>query len=136
MNKTTTTITIIITLAIGIFIGYGLGFGETSHDHDPVMQDEHQTADSAMSEDHADSMSMEQMMLDMNAELEGKLGDDFDKAFITEMIVHHQGAVAMAEAALRSSSRKEILDLANAIIEAQNSEIESMEEWNRSWFGK
>ena len=36
-------------------------------------------------------------MNQMTESLKDKQGDEFDKAFIAEMIVHHQGAVDMAQ---------------------------------------
>lgn len=80
------------------------------------------------------SVSMSQMMADMNAGLNGKTGDDFDKAFMTEMIVHHEGAVEMAQLALKNAKHQEIKDLANAIISAQNTEISEMKGWLKSWY--
>jgi len=52
------------------------------------------------------------------------------------MILHHQGAVAMAEAALKNAKHQEIKDLAKAIITAQNAEIQRMQEWQASWYGQ
>lgn len=74
--------------------------------------------------------SMDSMMLG----LQGKTGDEFDKAFITEMIAHHQGAVKMAEAALVNAKHQEIKDLASAIISAQNKEIKDMTTWQEQWY--
>lgn len=81
-------------------------------------------------------MDMDSMMEGMMSSLEGKTGDDFDKAFLSEMIVHHQGAVAMAEEVLKTSKRPELIKLANEIIAAQNKEIEMMGGWNKTWFNK
>jgi uncharacterized protein (DUF305 family) len=51
-------------------------------------------------------------------------GNDVDKAFVRQMVPHHEGAVEMAELALDQASRKELRDeLAPAIIEAQEAEI-------------
>lgn len=75
------------------------------------------------------------MMTSMNADLEGKKGDDFDKAFLAEMIVHHQGAVQMAEQALTNAKHEEIRNLAFGIISAQNKEIGEMQAWQKSWYG-
>jgi uncharacterized protein (DUF305 family) len=77
---------------------------------------------------------MKGMMMDMNAALKGKVGDDFDKAFLSEMVVHHQGAVDMAAEVLKVSKRPELLKLAQDIITAQNKEIEMMNTWNTTWF--
>lgn len=70
----------------------------------------------------------------MNEELKGKTGNEFDKAFLTEMTVHHQGAVEMARAALLRANHQEIKDLAQGIIAAQNKEIAEMQGWNSTWF--
>jgi hypothetical protein len=82
-----------------------------------------------------DGMTMSQMMADMNKELVGKTGDDFDKAFLAEMVVHHQGAVEMAKLALTNAKHQEIKDLARVIISAQNKEIGSMNSWMSGWYG-
>jgi uncharacterized protein (DUF305 family) len=68
--------------------------------------------------------------------LEGKSGDEFDKAFLAEMIMHHQGAVVMAEAALVNAEHEEIKTMANAIISAQTTEIKQMRDWQKAWYGQ
>ncbi len=83
-----------------------------------------------------EEMSMEDMMHSMNAELMGKTGDAFDQAFLSEMIVHHEGAVEMAELALENAEHEEIKNLAKAIIAAQNTEIADMKEWQETWYGR
>ncbi|MBU1754824.1 DUF305 domain-containing protein [Patescibacteria group bacterium] len=67
--------------------------------------------------------------------LSGKTGDAFDQAFLSEMIMHHQGAVVMAEAALKDAKHQEIKDLAKNIISAQNTEIKEMQDWQKAWYG-
>lgn len=74
-------------------------------------------------------MSMDGMM----NMLDGKTGDAFDEAFIEMMIPHHQGAIDMAEAALKSSKHPEMKELATGIIEAQQREIDMMKGWQREW---
>lgn len=54
---------------------------------------------------------------------------DFDKAFLEEMIPHHQMAVMMARMLLSGSNRTEMKQLAQDIIDAQNAEIELMRSW-------
>ncbi len=80
-------------------------------------------------------MGMDNAMDDMMAGLQGKTGDDFDRAFLSEMIMHHQGAVAMAQAALKNASHAEIKNMAQAIITAQTTEIDQMMLWGRNWYG-
>ena len=92
----------------------------------------HKMPDGSMMND--EDMSMESMMSDMMVGLEGKTGDEFDKAFLSEMIVHHQGAVDMAKAVLATSKKPELVKLANDIISAQNKEIEMMKGWQKAWF--
>ncbi len=61
---------------------------------------------------------------------------DFDKAFIEQMIPHHQMAVMMAQMLERTTDRSEMKQLAKDIIEAQTREINSMREWYRQWYGQ
>ncbi len=80
------------------------------------------------------SADMHHAMNSMTSGLEGKTGDAFDQAFLSEMIVHHEGAVVMAEAALKRAAHQEIKDLAEAIIAAQTREIEQMRQWQAQWY--
>jgi uncharacterized protein (DUF305 family) len=74
----------------------------------------------------------------------GMMGDDtdtetledasnFDKAFIEEMIPHHQMAVMMANMLLQSTNRPEMKQLAKNIINAQTKEINQMRQWYTDW---
>jgi len=58
----------------------------------------------------------------------------YDLRFIDAMVIHHQGAVLMAEAALEHSQRPEIRQLAEAIMAAQAEEIEQMQQWRQDWY--
>jgi uncharacterized protein (DUF305 family) len=51
---------------------------------------------------------------------------DVDAAFARMMIPHHEGAIAMAEAAKERGEHEEVKELADAIIAAQEREIEIM----------
>lgn len=64
----------------------------------------------------------------------GPADNTYDLRFIDGMIVHHQGAVEMAEEALAKSQRREILALAEAIIAAQADEIDLMNRWRNAWY--
>jgi uncharacterized protein (DUF305 family) len=72
-------------------------------------------------------------MADMTNELKSKTGDEFDKAFLAEMIIHHQGAIDMANLVLQKSTRPELRSLANDIIAAQTKEINQMKTWQQQW---
>lgn len=75
------------------------------------------------------SMSMD----DMTNDLKNKTGDEFDKAFLAEMIIHHQGAIDMANLVLQKSTRPELRSLANDIVAAQTKEINQMKMWQTQW---
>jgi hypothetical protein len=79
--------------------------------------------------DDAMNMSMD----DMAAMLKGKTGDEFDQAFIEGMIPHHQGAIDMAKEAQKHAKHEEIKRMADAIISAQQQEIDQMNQWMKDW---
>jgi uncharacterized protein (DUF305 family) len=58
-----------------------------------------------------------------------------DQRFIEAMILHHQGAIAMAQDALQNAEHQEIKDLAQAIITAQEGEVVQMRQWLQEWYG-
>jgi uncharacterized protein (DUF305 family) len=72
-------------------------------------------------------------MASMASSLEGKTGDDFDKEFVSQMIIHHQGAIDMANRAASQAKHQEIKDLSRNIIAAQQSEIVQMRQWQMEW---
>lgn len=80
-----------------------------------------------------DDDMMEMSMGGMTRMLEGKTGDEFDKAFIEGMIPHHQGAIDMANLALASAKHAEIREMATDIITAQQREIDMMNQWLQDW---
>lgn len=92
--------------------------------------------DTTASMDHSAHGGMQMEMNSMMASLEGKTGDEFDQVFLEEMIVHHEGAVDMAEAALANAQHAEIKELANAIIATQTTEIAEMRDWLTAWYGE
>jgi uncharacterized protein (DUF305 family) len=65
----------------------------------------------------------------------GDTSKPFDQRFITAMIAHHNGAIAMAKDAQTKAEHAEIKQLAAAIIKAQESEVAQLQQWNRQWFG-
>ncbi len=65
--------------------------------------------------------------------LSANKGDDFDKAFMSEMIVHHQGAIDMAKYAATNAKHDEVKKLSNDILAAQSREIDMMQTWQGEW---
>ena len=73
------------------------------------------------------------MMINMDL---GAADKDFDLRFINAMIPHHEGAVTMAQDALKKSQRPEIKKLSQEIIKSQNAEINQMKQWRKTWYNK
>lgn len=59
---------------------------------------------------------------------------DFDKAFIEEMIPHHQLAIMMANMLQSGTNRPEMQELAKNIISSQSKEIQQMQAWYTQWY--
>lgn len=59
---------------------------------------------------------------------------DFDRAFIEQMIPHHQMGVMMATMELNNSQRPEMRKLAEDMVRVQSEEINTMQRWYRSWY--
>lgn len=83
-------------------------------------------------QDHS-AMGMMDSMAGMTVKLEGKTGDEFDKTFIEQMIMHHQSAIDMAAPGKDNASRQEVKDLTVAIVSAQTKEIAQMRTWQNEW---
>lgn len=64
----------------------------------------------------------------------GPADASYDLRFIDGMVPHHEGALAMAEAALAHSKRPEIRQLAENILAAQQTEIAQMQAWRAAWY--
>jgi uncharacterized protein (DUF305 family) len=60
--------------------------------------------------------------------------EPFDQAFIDNMIPHHESAIEMAQVVLEESENPEIRQIAGAIVDAQEREIEQMRSWRDEWY--
>jgi uncharacterized protein (DUF305 family) len=131
-NKNSVLVFSIIFLIIGVFVGWLICSNKEARTAIPTGT--HMMGNGEMMNNNG--MGMNGAMDSMMAGLSGKTGDAFDKAFIEEMIMHHEGAVAMAQAALKNAKHPEIKIMANAIISAQTSEINQMKGWLKDWYGE
>jgi uncharacterized protein (DUF305 family) len=83
---------------------------------------------------------MSGMQMDMNMSsndmLSGLEGQDFEVSFLSMMIAHHEGAVEMAQWILERTQNADIKTAAEAIITAQEPEIQQMTQWLQDWYGQ
>lgn len=77
------------------------------------------------------TMAQMGMSMDMTALQSAK---PFDQAFIDDMTVHHQGAIAMAKAQLAGGEDPDLQKIATAIVSAQEKEIAQMAQWKADWY--
>lgn len=123
-------------LLFGMLLAFAVGYfvyPQINKKH--LMEVSHQMPNGEMMGGQMQHQSMGQMMDSMSANLKGKTGNEFDAAFLEEMIPHHQGAIEMAQMVLATSKRPELIQLANDIVSAQQKEINMMRGWQREWFG-
>ena len=74
-----------------------------------------------------DNATMPGMMSDADmTALAASSGAVFDKAFLTMMITHHQGALTMARTELKAGSNTDAIALAQAIIDGQTKQMAEM----------
>ena len=95
--------------------------------NNPDVTDEHH-------DEAYDSRVMSHAMNEMMQGLESQTGDAFDKAFLEQMIIHHEGAIEMAGKAIKNGKHEEIKTMANDIISAQTKEISQMKQWQEQWY--
>ncbi|MEJ0002121.1 MAG: DUF305 domain-containing protein [bacterium] len=121
-------ICVVISLLVGLSLGFCVGKNKNSR-----SANVHTMPDGTVMSNELET-GIDHAMESMSAGLRGKTGNAFDKEFLSEMIVHHQGAVDMAQMVLKTSKRPELLELARDIISAQTGEIKMMQEWQKAWF--
>ena len=79
-----------------------------------------------------DGMSMDGLMTqDQMDEMAAATGAEFDQMFLDMMIVHHEGAVAMAADEVAEGKFSDAIEMAQAIIDGQSAEIDEMEQFLR-----
>jgi uncharacterized protein (DUF305 family) len=83
---------------------------------------------------HMMAMTPEQMQSMMMTMDLGAADAQFDLRFLNAMIPHHEGALVMAEDALKKSKRPEMKKLSQEILTSQKQEIEQMKQWRQAWY--
>lgn len=69
---------------------------------------------------------------EMHRKMAAASGQTLDQAYVAKMIAHHEGAVAMAQVALRDSRDPDIRRMAQAVVDTQTREIAEMRAWKPS----
>lgn len=89
----------------------------------------------ALAQMNHDKMNMGTMAMKSMAALNKLAGKNFDIAYMSMMIDHHQGAVEMAQAILKVSKDERIRKAAQDIVAVQNKEIAQLTAWLKNWYG-
>lgn len=138
MNSTQSTLIIgLLALIAGLLIGHFSGGGWAPYRSAGLSgtmyneMQEHMYGDEVIDEDGAMLHMMDEMMLVGR----GQTGAAYEEAFLRGMIVHHIGAIRMAEELLKQTKRPELIQLANNIITSQSAEVDQMKGWLAAWFG-
>lgn len=124
----------IIGILVGILIGLWVGGYAVNKQEAGMLRMMGISGTTAGMMGHGGS-GMGMSMDDMMSELNTNTGSERDEQFLRMMIVHHQGAIAMAESVKETTERQELKDMADDIIRAQSTEIDQMQQWLKDWFG-
>lgn len=82
----------------------------------------------------SDTNSQTGHSMDMSGDtLSSKSGEAFDRAFLSQMIEHHQGALDMAELAKDRAKHDEIKQFSTSVILMQSQEIEALRTLQQRW---
>jgi uncharacterized protein (DUF305 family) len=73
------------------------------------------------------------MKMDMDL---GKADAEYDLRFLKAMVPHHQAAVVMAQDLAQKTKRPELQKLAKDVMTSQQTEIDQMQQWQKSWYAK
>lgn len=66
----------------------------------------------------------------------GDADEQFDLRLINALIPHFEGGIEMAKQVLQNSDRPEMKQLAQAIIDSQQQELDRVEQWKQQWYGQ
>ena len=101
----------------------------TTHGDQTGAQGEHGTSVEPKGDQGPSSAAFHAINKKMHEGMNITFTGNVDRDFVNGMIPHHQGAAEMAKVVLAFGSDPEIRKLAEAVIRAQESEIELMRAW-------
>lgn len=93
----------------------------------PAGHDDHFASDATTL-----GLTVEQMGMSMDMQAL-RDADPVDEVFVRDMIVHHEGAIAMSQAQISRGSDAELIKLAKEIVTAQRAEVAQMRSWQKDW---
>lgn len=83
----------------------------------------------------AGSLGVPHHMMGMDGHVAAlETADPFDRAFLDDMIPHHEGAIEMSRVVLNRGADPEVRRLAQEIVAAQQREITQMQGWRAAWY--
>lgn len=135
MNYKISTIVLAFILVITWIFYFGAFFekNEMGMSSQKIMSGMHQMSDGSVMDNHS-AMDMKNMMMDMTSRMNGKKGAELEKVFLEDMIVHHEGAIQMAQKLKEGTTRAELTEMADDIVSTQTKEVEMMKRWLGEWF--
>ena len=92
---------------------------------------------------NGNSMNHNGMKMDGNSNMSGMMdmksspnaaAQPYDLQFLDTMTHHHQGAIDMAETAVKKTQNQELKAFAQKIISDQKKEIAQMKDWREKWY--
>jgi uncharacterized protein (DUF305 family) len=109
--------------------GGGQGSGSGAHGEHGMSEN------GGMDHDQMGHESMDMGSGGMARQMVMRNGKYSDKRFIDAMVPHHQGAVAMAQVALKNAEHGQIKELSGNIVSTQQEEIEKLKSIKKEEFG-
>lgn len=125
---------VLASFVVGAILGYGTSDRSYFHNKWEKGSDYKMMRGDYNQKFNKESSGMHGAMQGMMMDISGKTGNDLDKAFLEQMVIHHEGAVSMARTLKAGTSRPELKKMADDIISVQTKEIEMMNSWKNQWF--
>lgn len=109
-----TVIVAVLALAIGVFFG---SYYQKSRVEEPTISPEEASA------------------IAQDRDLSLKTGEDFEKAYVEQMIARKYETIKIAEQGATKATRPELKQFSQDLIDSEGETIEKLENWLESWFG-